>query len=229
MRFHLSIVVVVAALVAGGCGKKSTEAPRPDAAAAPSKAAKIRAVAPGDAQADLAHSQVQISVIKDKDTKSPVVGRMMLTDGAVALSSPTPSARLSIDIDTIDTGVPIRNERVRNIFFETSGVGWDTIEVVIPAIPAAVVAALRDQRKVDQAKLDATLRVHGRTVMTVLTVDASYSEDGRLTVKTSTPAQIKISDFTLSDNLHRLSSICMHDSIDDLVLVEATLQFAPPK
>ena len=81
----------------------------------------------------------------------------------------------------------------------------------------------------DQAKLDATLRVHGRTVMTVLTVDASYSEDGRLTVKTSTPAQIKISDFTLSDNLHRLSSICMHDSIDDLVLVEATLQFAPPK
>jgi len=228
MRSSLSIVVLFALLTAG-CRKPSASTGVPDAAAAPSKGAKVRVVAPGDAPADLAHSQVQISVIKDKDTASPVVGRMKLADGAVALSSPTPSARLSIDIDTMDTGVPIRNERLRNIFFETSGVGWDTIEVVIPAIPAAVVATLRDKRKVDQAKLDATLRVHGRTVMTVLTVDASYSEDGRLTVKTSTPAQIKISDFTLSDNLHRLSSICMHDSIDDLVLVEATLQFAPPK
>jgi hypothetical protein len=65
--------------------------------------------------------------------------------------------------------------------------------------------------------------------MSVLTVDARYADDGRLTVKTSMPAQVKISDFALGDNLRRLSAICMHDSIDDVVLVEATLEFATPK
>jgi len=229
MRASSLVIVVVVAALAASCGKKSTVTSVPEAGPAPSKAAKVRVVAPGDAPADITQSQVQVSVIKDKDTKSPVVGVMHLSDGAVSLSSATPSARLSIDIDSVDTGVPIRNERVRNIFFETSGVGWDTIEVVIPAIPADVVSSLRTKRRVDQAKLDATLQVHGRKVMTVLTVDASYSVDGRLTVKTSSPAQVKISDFGLGDNLRRLSAICMHDSIDDVVAVEATLVFAAPK
>ncbi len=221
--------VLFAALFAAGCGKKSTEVVPPDAAAAPPKAAKLRVVAPGDAPADLKQSYVQLSIIKDKDVKNPVVGRMLLDDGSVALSSPAPSAHLLVDIDTLDTGVPIRNERVRNIFFETSNVGWDTIDVTIPTLPAAVVSALHGQRHVEQAKLDATLKLHGRKVMTVLTVDASYSDDGRLTVKTSTPAQVKISDFGLGDNLRRLSSICMHDSIDDVVNVEVSLQFLPPR
>jgi hypothetical protein len=227
MRAQLHFVVL-AALVAVGCGKKTADSAVPDAAP-PSKAAKVRVVPPGNAPADLKNSSIQISIIKDKDVKNPVVGRMALDDGSISLSSPTPSARLIVDIDTLDTTIPIRNERVRNIFFETSNVGWDTIEVTIPVIPAAVVAALQTQRHVEQAKVDATLRVHGRNVITVLTVDASYADDGRLTVKTSAPAQVKIADFGLDDNLHRLSHICMHDSIDDLVMVEASLQFLPPK
>lgn len=222
-------IVLFAALFSVGCGKSSTAVTTPEAGTTPPKAAKARVVAPGDAPADLKQSYVQLSVIKDKDTKNPVVGRMLLDDGAIALSAPTPSAHLVIDIDTIDTGVPIRNERVRNIFFETSNVGWDTIDVSIPAIPAAAVTTLHAQRHVEATKLDASLKVHGRTVLTVLTVDASYSDDGRLTVKTSTPAQVKISDFGLGDNLRRLSSICMHDSIDDIVNVEVSLQFIPPK
>jgi hypothetical protein len=233
MRGHLAsdiaTVGMIAVVLCAGCGKKTGETLHPDAGAPPPKAAKVRVVAPGDAPADLARSQVQVSVIKDKDSKSPVVGKLALSDGAVSLSSPTPSARISVDLDTFDSGVPIRNERVRNIFFETSGIGWDTMEIVVPAIPPAVVSALRSEHHAEQVKLDATLRVHGRTVMSVLTVDATYADDGRLTVKTSTPAQLKISDFALADNLHRLSAICMHDSIDDVVLVEATLEFAAPK
>jgi hypothetical protein len=219
----------IAAVLSAGCSKNSAPPPAKEAGAAPSKAAKVRVVAPGDAPADLERSTVQASVIKDKDSANPVVGVMHLSDGAMTLSSPTPSARLSIDIDSLDTGVPIRNERVRKIFFETSGVGWDTIEVSVPAIRPDLLATLRTKRRVEQAKVDATLQIHGRKVMTVLTVDASYADDGRLTVKTSSPIQVKISDFALTDNLHRLSAICMHDSIDDLVAVDATLVFSPPR
>ncbi len=58
-----------------------------------------------------------------------------------------------------------------------------------------------------------------------LVVDAGYGDNGRLWVKTTSPAQVKISDFDLTDNLRHLSAICMHDSIDDIVEVTVALEF----
>ena len=58
-----------------------------------------------------------------------------------------------------------------------------------------------------------------------MVVDASYGSDGALTIKTSAPFDLKISDLGLADNLRRLSALCMHDSIDDIVKVEVSLRF----
>lgn len=226
-RFVIAFVALAACL---GCSRGSTgssSSPAPSASAKP-KAARVRQVSPGDAPADLARSQVSISVIKDKDSANPVVAKLALADGAVALTGAAPSARLSIDIDSLDTGIPIRNERVRNLFFETTGLGWDTAELTVPALPAEVVAALKTRRAVEKAALDGQLKVHGKTAKVPLVVDARYADDGRLSVKTTVPAEVRISDFSLGDNLRRLSSVCMHDSIDDLVKVEVALEFAPP-
>ena len=224
-------LVLLAVGSLAGCSRSSGGASpsgKPDAQA-PSKAAHVQRVAPGDAPADLAKSRITLSVIKDKDQTSPVLGKLSLSDGAVALSASPPSARLSIDVDSLDTGIPIRNERVRNLFFETSGVGWDTAELAIPSLGPDLVATLKAKRHVEQATLAGSLKVHGKTAKVTLVVDATYAEDGRLSVKTSAPAEVHISDFGLNDNLRRLSSVCMHDSIDDLVKVEVSLEFAPPK
>jgi hypothetical protein len=153
------------------------------------------------------------------------VGTLSLRDGAVSLDATPPSARLSIDLDSFDSGIPLRNERVRNIFFETSAIGWESAELGIPSIPGDVVTALRTKRLASHATLGATLRVHGHASPVTLTVDAGYADDGRLWVKTTSPAQVKISELGLTDNLHRLSAICMHDSIDDVVTVTVDLQF----
>jgi hypothetical protein len=229
MRGETVFVVVVASLVSS-CSRSSfhpVETYGPEAAAP--KAAHVRSVAPGDAPADLDKSRVVISVVKDRDTANPVIGRFSLRDGAVSLaSSPAGSARLSVDLDTIESSIPVRNERLRNIFFETSALGWDTAEIVVPSIGSDVVRALGDKRRIDSTKLEGTLRVHGRSASIAMVVEARYADDGRLSVRTTAPVEVRISDLGLTDNLRRLSSICMHDSIDDVVKVDVALEFAPP-
>jgi len=230
MRVDLFVVVLAGALTSAACSRSSShpiETHGPEAG--PHKAARIRAVAPGDAPADIEKSRVTLAMVKDRDIANPVIGRLLLRDGALSLaSSAAGSAKLVMDLDTFESTIPIRNERVRNIFFETSGLGWDTAELVVPAIGVDVVKALGDKRHVEGVALDGTLKVHGRTVKVTMRVDARYGEDGRLFVKTTAPVEVKVSDLGLTDNLHRLSQICMHDSIDDVVKIEAALEFTPP-
>lgn len=179
--------------------------------------------APGEMPLDTSKSKLSLVIIKDRDTKSPVTATMLPRDGAVSLASA--SARLSIDIDTFDSAIPLRNERVRGIFFETATLGQETAELTIPKIPAEVLSALHDKKRA-HGQLDATLKMHGRSSALTLPFDAGYTDAGALWVKSAEPIEIKISDFGLSDNLRRLSSICMHDSIDDIVKVDVSLVFA---
>ena len=217
---HLVAAGLVA--VAVGCTKPTPTAP-PDAGHPPAAVVHTRPpAAPGELPLDLLKSKITLAIIKDRDTKSPVVATVMLRDGAVALGPGT--ARLTIDLDTFDSGIPLRNERVRGIVFETSGVGWDTAELTVAKIPDDALASIRD-KKMARAKLDATLKIHGKTVKLVLPVEASYANGGELWVKTSEPLSVKTSDFDLIPNVKRLSQICMHDSIDDAVSVEVSLEF----
>ena len=207
-------------------GKGMADAGRADAGAVATAVAPARGpAAPGEILADLEESKLTLAAIKDRDLILPVVGTVMLRDGRVTLGGASPSARLSVDLNTYDSRIPLRNERVKKFFFETTGLGWETAELVIPRLPDAVVASLRDTRKATHAKLDGELKVHGHTSKLVLVVDAAYESDGRLTVKTAAPVEVKVSDLGMTDNLKRLSAICMHDSIDDVVKVEATLEF----
>lgn len=209
--------VIVGAMVVG-CREKQVAAPD---AGAPIVKKGPGPTAPGETRVDVAKSKLSLSMIKDRDLKSPVTATMGVRDGAVSLD--TGKARLSIDLDTFDSAIPLRNERVRGIFFETSGVGWDTVELSIAKIPDDVLATLRDKKRVS-ATLDADVKLHGKTVKIALPVDASYMGT-TLLVKSAQAVEIKVSDFGLTDNLKHLSSICMHDSIDDVVKVDVALEF----
>ena len=195
------------------------------AASAAARPAHARTSARGEYPLDLATSRLSIGVVKDRDTSAPVVATLLLRDGGVTLGGAPATARLSVDLDSYDSAIPLRNERVRGVFFETSAVGWETAEFAIPLVPPQMIQALREKRVASHVMLDGDLRIHGQTVPMQLVVDAGYSSDSRLWVKTATPAHVKISDFHLTDNLHRLSALCMHDSIDDTVEVTAALEF----
>jgi len=221
--------VVLAALSVIACSRSSGPS-TPDAsattAAAPKKPPRPRPTpAAGETPADVKASKIVLTTIKDRDTTSPVMITIPLFDGAATLSG-TGSARLVFDLDTIETGIPLRNERVRLVFFETTSVGWDTIEIAVPQIPAPVLAAIKDKRKATVVKLDAKVKLHGKESAVPLVVDVTR-EGERVIVKSAAPIEVKISELGLTDNLRRLSALCMHDSIDDVVKIDATIELAP--
>jgi hypothetical protein len=220
----LRIALCVLCLSTSACTSCRSSSSRSDAAPeAAAKAVRPRVTVPGETPLDVARSKLSLVVVKDR--VSPVAATLSLRDGAIALDASPPTARLSIDLDTFDSGIGIRNERVRNIFFETSAIGWESGELVVP-LPKESIDQLRKDHQV-HADLAGSLKIHGQTAKVAMTVDAGYAPDGRLWVKSSPPVSLKISDFGLTDNLRRLSAICMHDSIDDMVTVDASLEFSP--
>lgn len=221
----LGLCLVVAAF-APACSRGDKDA-RADAGTFPKAAAKAppaRVANSGEVLADLQKSSIRLTVIKDHDTATPVVGTMSLRDGVLSLSDPGLSfARFSFDLGTFESGIPMRNDRVKLFFFEISA--KDTAELVVRPLPEAALIGLRDKKPVVHATLEGELTLHGRTAKVPLPVDAGIDARGVLWIKTSKPAEVKISDFGLTENAKRLMSICMHDSIDDIVRVEASLEF----
>lgn len=193
----------------------------PSASARP-KIVRPRVVSEGEMPLELAASKLKLVIVKDHVT--PVSTTLSMRDSGLTLAG-TPKARLSVDLDTFDSEIAIRNERVRNILFETSAIGWETAELAFD-LPGDVIATLQKDKKVSGAKLEGQLKVHGATSKLPITVDAGY--DGpKVWVKSASPVEVKVSDLGLTDNLHRLNAICMHDGIDDIVKVDVSLVFTP--
>ena len=219
-------VVLFALAAASGCSKSEPPqkaAPRPAASA---RAKLDRTALAGERLADVDRSKITVSMVKDKDFAAPVTATLGLRDGRLALDAAGgPSAKLSVDLMAFDSGIPLRNERVQKILFETSGVGWDTAELTIAKLPDDAVAALREKGKALHVTVDGELKMHGKTSKVSAAVDATTAPDGSISVRSSAPFEVKVSELGLTDNLKRLSSLCMHDSIEDAVKVELALVF----
>ncbi len=203
-----------------GCHSSSSTAAADAAPSARPKIVRPRVVATGEMPLDLAQSKLHLLMVKDHVT--PVDATMTFRDGALGATS----ARLSVDLDTFDSQIAIRSERVRNIFFETSAIGWESADLTFE-LPAALVAELHEKKTVSKAKLEGTLKVHGGTSKLPVAIDAGY-DGAKVWVKSDGPVDVRVSDLGLTDNLRRLNAICMHDSIDDVVKVDVSLVFNPP-
>ena len=181
---------------------------------------------PGETPLDLDKSKLSLAMVKDNDPETPVTATVRMRDGAVSMGAGT--ARLTLDLDSFESNIHVRNERVRGIFFESATSGWDTAELSIARLPDDVLSAIRDKRRVSHAKMDGSVKLHGATIKLPLVIDAGLLETGALWVKSSQPVAVKVSDFGLSENLKKLATTCKHDSIDDVVKVDVSLEFMPP-
>jgi hypothetical protein len=222
-----SLLFFALALVGGACGR-ATPAPDagpPDAAPTVPTLPPRPPAAPGELLADLDESRITATIIKDHSTASPVIATLMLRDGRLTLGGSAPAARVSVDLLTFDSKIALRNERVKVVFFETRTLGWDTLELEIPRLPDAALAALVRAKRLEHVTLEATVKVHGAASKLTMVVDAAYGPDGALSITTPAPVELQISTLGLTDNMRRLSKLCMHDSIEDVVRVTVSLRF----
>jgi polyisoprenoid-binding protein YceI len=169
-----------------------------------------------------------IYVTARKDEKVPVKGSLNFGSGMLDLSAGAkPAATLSVDLESYDSGLAIRNERVRKLFFNSDQLGFAKATLTIDTILAEAVQKLRADQKLEKTPVTGTLTFHGESKSIKASLDLTYTWGGRLVVRSAEPLQFKISDWALAENLKTRMTACGHQKVDDVVMFEVNAEFSP--
>lgn len=131
------------------------------------------------------------------------------------------SATVSINLDSVDTAVEIRDERMRELFFNTAGFPVATISVTLdPAVLEGMEAGSRVV--MDDVAADLTLHDTTREIMAGLVV---VGLENGVQVSSLKPIVVRADDFGLAGGVEALRAIVGLDSITSNAPVNFTLVF----
>ena len=131
------------------------------------------------------------------------------------------TATLAIDLASVSTGVDIRNERMREIFFEVAG---NPEAVVSARLDPAAFAGLAVGQSLTRP-LAATLALKGIEQGIETEVLVTRVAEDRVTVVPTAPVIITTDMFELTDELGELRALAQLPSITPAVPVTFTLAF----
>jgi polyisoprenoid-binding protein YceI len=202
---------LAAALVLGlaACAEPVADAPKDAAAAA-------APLTEGEWALDPAGSRLTYVSIKAGEVAE--ANRFEKLSGTVAADG---TATLDIDLASVNTGVDIRNERMREIFFDVAGNPKAVVTAKLdPAAFAglAVGQSLTRSLKASVALKGVTSEVETEVLVTRVTAD-------RVTVLPTAPVIISTDMFGLTDELGELRALAQLPSITPAVPVTFVLAF----
>ena len=172
--------------------------------------------AQGDWTLDAEASQLNFVSIKSGD-----IAEVHHFSGLSGSVSEDGTAELVIDLATVETGIVIRNERMREHLFQTDTYPQARLTAEID------LAALYDLAPGDQTELtlDGVLDLHGVQIPVIADVLVSDLNGSRVIVSTQGPVMIHAEDFNLQAGLDTLQELAGLPSITPAVPVTATLIF----
>lgn len=142
------------------------------------------------AASTLTYQSVKKNTIVETNTIRNISGRI----------EPDGSAKIEFDLDSVDTGVDLRNVRMRFLFFETFQ--FPTATVTMKVDPAQFADLAKVRRKT--VPLTFTLNLHGvdkemkaEAVVTMLT-------ESSVSVASKSPIAVQVADFGLLPNVEKL-------------------------
>ena len=130
-------------------------------------------------------------------------------------------ASILIRPDSVDTKVPIRNQRMRDLLFET-GI-YPSIEV------AADVNSIIDQLEIGSsliATVPASLSMHGVSKDLNLELRINKLNSTTLIVSSTQPVLIGAADYNMADGITKLAALVNNLHIAESVPVSFSLQFS---
>ena len=130
------------------------------------------------------------------------------------------SATVTIDLDSVETLVPIRNERMRKMLFET--VQFPAAQLMAKVPTDLTLMEAGETRDVD---LEVTIDLHGASAPYVTKTRVTRLADGALQVVLAEPILVKAADFGLDTGIEALREVAGLQSISTAVPVDATLVF----
>lgn len=209
MRSALVSGVFLLALI--GCGGASEPGAGAQAGAAPSSEDKLSGWRLADDESRLAFVSIKAGEVAETHTFRQLSGAM----------DESGIAEVTIDLASVETQVDIRNERMREIFFETAQFPDATVTA---DVPLEGLADLEVGARTGMV-LPIAVTLHGMTAEYDADVFVSRLADGRVLVETASPVLTSAGDFGLLQGVERLREIAGLPSISPAVPVTVSLVF----
>lgn len=172
------------------------------------------------AQWELDSARSRVSFIS---IKNDAVGETHHFSSVVGFVSEDGDVQVAIDLDSVDTLIEIRDERLRELLFETAK--FPAAKLHTKILPEVVSAAA--QGGVVTAQIPVTLEMHGFEQKLDVNVVVVGEGNGRMRVLSSQPVLVNAADFGLTAGVAALQKIAGLQSIAAVVPVSLQLLFVP--
>ncbi len=215
-------------LKGGSAGNASDAAPGEATTAATSAAAPAMAASAetgGSKEAFFASSwalapeQSSFVFISNKKGNVAEVHRFNELSGSIA---PDGTATVTIDLESVQTGVDIRDVRMRFLLFQVDT--YETATITAKIDPASVAAIWEDMKITTEIPF--TLNLHGVEKELTIPVTISRLGQGLVSVASAEPFIINAVDFALDGGIAQLSEAVGNIGISANVPVDFDLTFA---
>ena len=137
--------------------------------------------------------------------------------------SVTPAGKVVIELplESVETAIDIRNDRMREFFFKT--VNFPTATITTALSPADYIDIEVGSRSM--ASLSAQINLHGVTSDIEFDAFVTRIADNKFAVDTAAPILLDVDEFELGSGLDKLKELAGLDMISPIVPVTASLVF----
>ena len=130
-------------------------------------------------------------------------------------------AKVTIDLASVETNIPIRNERMQKMLFETAKFAEATVST---SVDAAKLKALKPGQTMS-VDADVSVAIHGESKTHKAKLHVTGLEGGSLLVTTKAPILLNAGDYKLLEGIEKLREVAGLDSISPMVPVTTSLVF----
>lgn len=162
-------------------------------------------------------SPSEVTLVSTKNHDVAEVFRFQRLEGKINQQG---QAQVALDLTSIDSAIEIRDQRMRDILFETK------------LFPKATLTANLDLTALTATQtyiLDAVLDLHGQQQDIKVPVLIVKASNDNIVVTSLQPVLVHGSQFQLSKGIMQLQEIAKLERISDTVPVSFTLTFTPTK
>ncbi|MBT3506464.1 MAG: YceI family protein [Methylococcales bacterium] len=161
------------------------------------------------------------SQINFVSVKKNTVGEVHTFNGLSGSIDDNGQVRITISLDSAETRIPVRNERLKSLFFETSKFPLATAEIAVDIVK---INTLTEGEIMNQV-LSVNVDLHGVRAEIPVRVQVIGLRGHKLSVTVTEPVLLDVKDFDLLDGLIALKTIAKLPSISSSVPVTAQLLF----
>ena len=153
--------------------------------------------------------------------KADQVGELHHFGGFEAILEDQGDFSMTIDLASVDTGIDIRDSRMKELFFEIADFRSARLS---GQWPVSKVNKLKTAHPLF-TRLEGTLELHGKSAVVRAEVIIQRLADNRLQITTVAPVLLSTSDFGLDTNLEKLRKVAGLPDISKVVPVTFTFTF----